>query len=323
METIVSVIIPVYNTACYLERCLQSLADQTFTRFEAIVVDDGSTDGSGDVCDGFAAKDARFRVFHRLNAGVVATRKFAQQQAQGKYFAWLDSDDWLHPEFLERMTALAEREGLDITWCDVTYVWARKQQVYHVAYSPDNHEMIRRMLRGEVTGWLWNKLVRRDYYLTCQIHQQNGANVMEDIYQSIQLLAHPARTGQVDCPLYFYNRTNEASYTARSGKNPYAKAIDNMRLTYDFLVTRGLYREFGNDFCTWVMRAKIAFLLSGDLRHARGFMPFAHRHLTAYKPYTSAYASPVQSLIKSLNFWVMFYLGFVGRLWYALYLHQK
>ena len=99
----VSVIVPVYNTAQYLPGCLDSILVQTFKDFELLLVDDGSTDDSPAICDAYAAKDKRIRVFHRQNGGVSAARNLGVEQATGKWICYVDSDDEVKPDYLEVM----------------------------------------------------------------------------------------------------------------------------------------------------------------------------------------------------------------------------
>ena len=90
----ISVIVPVYNTAKYLHRCLDSILQQSFKDFEVLLVDDGSTDNSGEICDEYAAKDSRVRVFHKENGGVASAREIGIENAVGLYSIHVDSDDW-------------------------------------------------------------------------------------------------------------------------------------------------------------------------------------------------------------------------------------
>ena len=103
-----SIIIPVYNVAPYLRECLDSVLSQTLTDWEAICIDDGSTDGSGAILDEYAAKDARFRVIHQANAGVSAARNVGLDQIRGRYFFFVDSDDYLKSEYIERLYSLVK-----------------------------------------------------------------------------------------------------------------------------------------------------------------------------------------------------------------------
>lgn len=110
----ISVIIPVFNVEAFLPRCLDSLLAQTFPDWEAICVDDGSTDGSGAILDDYAARDPRFRVIHKANGGVSAARNTALPLLGGEYTLLMDSDDFLHPQLMEICLHFAERDGSDL-----------------------------------------------------------------------------------------------------------------------------------------------------------------------------------------------------------------
>ncbi|MDE7430170.1 MAG: glycosyltransferase, partial [Lachnospiraceae bacterium] len=92
-----SIIVPVYNVEPYLACCLDSILAQTFTDFEVLLIDDGSTDASGTICDDYAKKDSRIRCFHKENGGHTSARQAGFRQASGKYITFVDSDDWIAP----------------------------------------------------------------------------------------------------------------------------------------------------------------------------------------------------------------------------------
>lgn len=101
-ETLISVIVPVYNIESeYLERCIKSICNQTYKSLEILLVDDGSTDGSGDICDRFATEDARVRVFHKENGGSSSARNLGIKEAKGEYIGFIDSDDYIEPDMYE------------------------------------------------------------------------------------------------------------------------------------------------------------------------------------------------------------------------------
>ena len=97
MRELISVIIPVYNVAEYLPQCLDSVVSQTYRNLEIITVDDGSTDGSGTICDQYAEKDSRFRVIHKANGGVSSARNEGLKTAVGDLIGFVDADDWIEP----------------------------------------------------------------------------------------------------------------------------------------------------------------------------------------------------------------------------------
>lgn len=113
-----SIIIPVYNVAPYLPCCLDSILAQTFSDFEVLLVDDGSTDGSAALCDSYAKKDSRFRCFHKENGGHTSARQAGLRQAKGAYVTFVDSDDWIHPAMYQNMCSAARDTGADTVCCN-------------------------------------------------------------------------------------------------------------------------------------------------------------------------------------------------------------
>lgn len=120
----VSVIVPVYKAEAYLYRCVDSLLVQTFTNFEILLIDDGSPDRSGEICDEYARKDTRVRVFHKENGGVSSARNLGLKYAQGEWIAFVDSDDWVESDFLEVFRILSV--DVDMIHCGLQLEQNRK-----------------------------------------------------------------------------------------------------------------------------------------------------------------------------------------------------
>lgn len=114
LKPLISVIVPVYNVSLYLERCVNSILKQTYGNLEIILVDDGSTDGSSEMCDVFSRRDDRVKVIHKKNGGIVSARKAGIQNAKGDYVAYLDSDDWIEPGMYEELAGWAIKNNADI-----------------------------------------------------------------------------------------------------------------------------------------------------------------------------------------------------------------
>ena len=134
----ISMIMPVYNVEAYMDQCLESVEAQTFTDFELILINDGSTDRSGEVCRRWRDKDARIRLIETENKGVSAARNRGIEEAGGRYLAFVDPDDWLDKDYLRKLYEEAERSGADYTECDLWRVNGR------------NGSMIRRSCAGQM-----------------------------------------------------------------------------------------------------------------------------------------------------------------------------
>ena len=167
----ISVIIPVYNVEAYVETTLQSLMNQTYTHWEAIVIDDGSTDNSGSICDALAAQDSRMKVIHTENRGVASSRNQALEMATGDYIGFVDSDDILHPQFLERLYTVLQQQQADMCVCAYQSFYTKEPQ-YTISstHSTDirvwgREEALCALLKDEVmTSHLWNKLYTREVW---------------------------------------------------------------------------------------------------------------------------------------------------------------
>lgn len=127
MNPLVSVIIPVYNSETFLEMCLDSIANQTYKNVEVLVVDDGSTDESGRICDKYAEADKRFRIFHKENGGQASARNMALEVMNGEYVTFVDSDDVLASDYLDYMMNLLQSHSADIVHCDYLRFWKNEE----------------------------------------------------------------------------------------------------------------------------------------------------------------------------------------------------
>ena len=165
----VSIIIPVYNVAPYLRCCLDSVIAQSFTEFEAIVIDDGSTDESGIICDEYADKDPRFTVIHKKNGGISSARNAGLNICSGKYICFLDSDDYFEQDFLQTMYDSIKDSDYDFVSCAANFVDEKNGFIRRNDYPSDRVE-----LRGDLFDYYyhsnliedapWNKIYLRDLF---------------------------------------------------------------------------------------------------------------------------------------------------------------
>lgn len=118
----ISVVVPVYNVASYLEKCIESIIAQTYEKLEIILVDDGSTDDSGRICDDYAKEDTRIKVIHKKNGGLSDARNKGIDAASGEYLMFIDSDDYIHPQMAEKLYKTLVNAGAEISVCNFLYV---------------------------------------------------------------------------------------------------------------------------------------------------------------------------------------------------------
>lgn len=236
----ISLIIPVYNTEKYLHRCLDSVLSQTFTDYEVILIDDGSTDNSPSVCDDYALKDSRFKVFHKQNEGLPATRKYGTNKASGKYILHLDSDDWIEHDMLEEMHSAAIHSDADYVICDFYMDYVSHKVVHRNRFSDinDTRKILCDCITGKVSGYIWNRLIKAECFKKNNIQFPPNLNYGEDMILNAQLLSLPAKIKYIPKPLYHYMQ-NPASMIHGKAAVVYEKLK---------LKTEWITKFLGNDF---------------------------------------------------------------------------
>ena len=203
MKPMVSVIVPVYNAEQTIRRCVASILDQQFTDLELLLVDDGSTDGSGAICDEFAARDARVTAIHQKNAGVSAARNHALDLAQGVYLQFLDSDDWITPDATRSLVRAAEAHRCDLVIADFYRVvgerLSRKGDIDEDSLLT-REEYAAHMMENPADfyyGVLWNKLYRRELVERYHLRMDPEVSWCEDFYSIWSTSA--GRSGSTPC----------------------------------------------------------------------------------------------------------------------------
>lgn len=220
---LISVILPVYNVEQYLNECINSLLLQTYSNLEIILVDDGSTDGSGKVCDEWKYKDKRIRVIHKKNEGVSVARNIGIDASTGKYIGFIDSDDAVAPEFYEKLYHAIMAESADLA---VTHeiIWDGGQ-IQKTACTSQNgkgeclegkKEFLEHFLEpftGNI-GWVWNKLYSRDLIGSSRFIRVKN---MEDVMFNAEIALKVKHAVWICDRLYYY-RQREGSVCG-CGKN--------------------------------------------------------------------------------------------------------
>lgn len=150
MDELISVIVPVYNVAAYIERCVKSIQNQTYTHFELILVNDGSTDNSLEICKTLASQDERIVVLDRPNGGASAARNTGLAHMRGQYIVFVDSDDYVSPSYLENLHRAAEQGDYDIVQCNLESTFDMDKRLEKVVYqSTDVKEVTKKQALNE------------------------------------------------------------------------------------------------------------------------------------------------------------------------------
>ena len=248
----VSIIIPVYNVEPYLRQCLDSVISQTFTDWECILVNDGSTDKSGSICDEYASKDSRLKVIHKVNGGSSAARNTGLEYIVGEYVFFMDSDDWVDVDYLSLVVGKAVLSDADVV------ISAYNEEENNTRLLPnkptllDSHTVIVDMFASLLHAGLWNKLVKRN--IIDQYHIRFPKyNYYEDMCFSTEFMMHARKIEYCETPSYHY-RVNPSSLTNSSDYSKRIKMfmefVNNMNDLFDRLqlwddpeIVEGLYKH--------------------------------------------------------------------------------
>lgn len=222
----VSVIVPVYKAEAYLAKCLDSLLAQTLEDFELLLVDDGSPDRSGKICDEYAAADSRIRVLHKDNGGVSSARQCGIDHARGEYTIHADPDDWVESDMLEHLYRKAKEDEADMVICDYYVNTKGKQRYIKQRPSALDPHIVQRELFQQLHGSCWNKLIRRSCYITHKVKFPVGINLSEDTIFNVRLLNNDIRIAYLPKAYYHYvQNVNPNSLVKNSGIDTYLRLM--------------------------------------------------------------------------------------------------
>lgn len=213
-KPLISVVVPIYKVEPYLPKCLDSLVGQSYQNLEIILVDDGSPDGCGAICDAYAAKDSRIRVIHKENGGVSSARNAGLAAVTGDLIAFVDGDDFVEPDIYARMYAhMTADPRLDVVYCAATR-FPMQEQLLHMDFFPTGtvltgREMARKMILDEITSHMWLGLFKRFCWEGIVFPE---GRTYEDLTMTYRAFLSVGYVGFLTEPLYHY-RMNDTSIT--------------------------------------------------------------------------------------------------------------
>lgn len=226
----ISVIVPVFNCEVFLSDCVASILAQSYRNLEIILIDDGSTDTSGALCDSFADEDSRIQVIHQSNQGVSAARNEGMRIANGDLISFIDADDTLDSDMYEFLVNLLEQYDADIAHCAYRHVVGEEIRLVHdtkKVYLQDRQKALQCLVGSTLfVGSLWNKLYRRE--ILCGITFDESLKINEDILFNYWAFKNAKKTVFADSAKYNYiaHLTSSACFVTASTK----KMLDACRV---------------------------------------------------------------------------------------------
>lgn len=206
MNYLVSIIVPVYNVEKYIEKCISSIINQSYNHLEIILINDGSTDSSGFICDKFAKNDPRIKVYHISNGGSSIARNYGLKKCQGEYIGFVDSDDWIKPNMFQELLGFAMSNNLKVVECASLNITKQNSTIKTNSINKieGQEEALKRIIpnrRFAVWRRIYHKSVIKDRYFIPHILHQ-------DVYFTLDIILSLNKFGYLNKPLYVYNVKN-------------------------------------------------------------------------------------------------------------------
>ncbi|MDR1057650.1 MAG: glycosyltransferase [Coxiellaceae bacterium] len=225
MYELISVIIPIYNADKYLIQCLDSVLNQTYSNIEVIVVNDGSTDKTGDICSKYEKKDSRISVIHKQKGGAAAARNAGLDIARGTFIGFVDSDDYIEPNFYQTLYEMIKLSNSDVSMVSYNQIknklsipWANSNEIYLLERE---EAIIQLLLDKKIQNYVWNKLYKREIFIGIRFPQSviyDDINIMYRIMNKINYICCK------DIPLYNYVYRDDSVINA----NNHQKFVDEL-----------------------------------------------------------------------------------------------
>lgn len=221
MDKLISVVVPVYNVEKYLKKCIDSTINQTYKKLEIILVDDGSTDSSKEICDEYIKQDSRIKVIHKENGGLSSARNAGIDIASGKYIGFIDSDDWIEKSMLEKLINLAEKSDSDIVLCNYFMAYDEKNQIQKedIEYKEySNYEALNKIYDDKLGVSMiiaWNKLYNIELFNNIRYP---AGKVHEDEFITYKLLFKANRICYLNEKLVYYRQQNKSITNSKFNK---------------------------------------------------------------------------------------------------------
>lgn len=231
----ISVIVPVYNTEQYLHRCIDSILAQTFTDFELLLIDDGSKDSSGRICDEYALKDSRIRVFHKKNGGVSSARNLGLDNAKGEWISFVDSDDWVENKYIEELFSNGQFDFVACYYKAEDWDTWVSQPFDNCSYYGNN---IHKCLNLNIKRMVYNvcKLFNNEIIKENHIRFDTVISYGEDTIFTFEYLAHVKSIKTISSALYHYEYSTPNSLTKQESQwQIYSYTINKMCKTISML----------------------------------------------------------------------------------------
>lgn len=319
----ISIIVPVYNVAPYLDKCIQSIINQTFTDFEVLLIDDGSTDGSGEICSSFAKRDKRIVVYHTPNKGVSSARNIGLNKAKGEFIAFIDSDDYIGENYLKNLYEAMITNGADLVVGGEIKFSNNIFNPFHFSnktFSPNCFSEMFSIYMLHKHSSPWGKLFKMSIIKEISLHFNNDIHLGEDIIFVMEYLSYCQVVTLTETSEYYYlQRNNSLTKRVNSFHSEYSGLVAFDKVSDKIISKHQLDSSAIFQLKQWSVifydRTKIAYTRTHKHKDdALKFKSIDWKRLKDFKPYLSKKDRFLDSLLWNKQIWLFLMINSVLRL---------
>lgn len=255
----VSVIVPIYKVEDYIRECIDSILAQTYSDFELILVDDGSPDNCGRICDDYAKRDNRIKVVHKVNGGLTSARNAGLEVAKGEWIMHVDGDDWIEPDMIESLIQAAQVTGADLVFGDFMKYGPFAVYFKLPTWSIDKRESMSNYIAYMMTT-IWGSIAKRSLYADHSLKSPEGISYCEDFHLIVRLCHFAKKVVNVHRPFYHY-RYRPTSIMSNLNKKTEADEQWVYQDTIRFFKEQGVYEDYRKVMSWRVLKSTQELLL--------------------------------------------------------------
>ena len=255
----VSIIVPIYKVEDYIRECIDSILAQTYPDFELILVDDGSPDICGRICDDYAKGDNRIKVVHKVNGGLTSARNAGLEVAKGDWIMHVDGDDWIEPDMIKSLIEAAQATGADLVFGDFTKYGPYAGYYKLPTWSSDKIKSMSNYLAYTMTT-IWGSIAKRSLYADHSLKSPEGISYCEDFHLIVRLCHFAKKVVNVHRPFYHY-RYRPTSIMSNMNRKTEADEQWAYQDTIRFFKEQGVYEDYRKVMSWRVLKSAQELLL--------------------------------------------------------------
>ena len=259
-NAMVSIIVPIYKVEDYIKECIDSILAQTYPDFELILVDDGSPDNCGSICDEYAKDDDRIKVVHKQNGGLTSARNAGLKVSKGEWIMHVDGDDWIEPDMLENLVMTAEKNNAEIVFGDFNKYGPYAGVKQLPSWNDNKFESMSNYIAYMMTT-IWGSIAKRSLYTDNSLKSPESISYCEDFHLIVRLCHFAKKIVNVHRPFYHY-RYRPTSIVANMSKRTEADEQWAYQDTIRFFKEQGVYEDYRKVMSWRVLKGAQELLLT-------------------------------------------------------------